>query len=189
MAFHEVPIESLEFNPFKKISKQWMLITAGDEKKSNTMTASWGGLGIMWGKNVATAYIRPNRYTKEFVDQTDRFTLSFLPEEERKALNYCGTVSGRDVEDKWAAAGLHPAAALWLHAVSQDSLRHNALHPVRADDDLRRDRAARRGGAWARVDVGSGGRRCGRAQPDIHYHPLPQSHRHERKPDRVRRRD
>lgn len=48
MAFHEVPIESLEFNPFKKISKQWMLITAGDEKKSNTMTASWGGLGIMW---------------------------------------------------------------------------------------------------------------------------------------------
>ena len=50
MAFHEVPIESLEFNPFKKISKQWMLITAGDEKKSNTMTASWGGLGIMWGK-------------------------------------------------------------------------------------------------------------------------------------------
>lgn len=108
MAFHEVPIESLEFNPFKKISKQWMLITAGDEKKSNTMTASWGGLGIMWGKNVATAYIRPNRYTKEFLDQTDHFTLSFLPEEERKALNYCGTVSGRDVEDKWAAAGLHP---------------------------------------------------------------------------------
>lgn len=62
----------------------------------------------MWGKNVATAYIRPNRYTKEFVDQTDHFTLSFLPEEERKTLNYCGTVSGRDVEDKWAAAGLHP---------------------------------------------------------------------------------
>jgi len=59
MAFHEVPIESLEFNPFKKISKQWMLITAGDEKKSNTMTASWGGLGIMWGKNVATAIHPP----------------------------------------------------------------------------------------------------------------------------------
>ena len=57
MAFHEVPIESLEFNPFKKISKQWMLITAGDEKKSNTMTASWGGLGIMWGKNVATGRV------------------------------------------------------------------------------------------------------------------------------------
>ena len=88
MAFHEVPIESLEFNPFKKISKQWMLITAGDEKKSNTMTASWGGLGIMWGKNVATAYIHLNLHTKRIYDGTDYFTLSFLPEEERKALNY-----------------------------------------------------------------------------------------------------
>ena len=50
MAFKEVAIESLEFNPFTKISKEWMLVTAGDEKKSNTMTASWGGVGIMWGK-------------------------------------------------------------------------------------------------------------------------------------------
>ena len=57
MAFKEVAIESLEFNPFTKISKEWMLVTAGDEKKSNTMTASWGGVGIMWGKNIATAYI------------------------------------------------------------------------------------------------------------------------------------
>ena len=107
MAFHEVPIESLEFNPFKKISKQWMLITAGDEKKSNTMTASWGGLGIMWGKNVATAYIRPNRYTKEFVDVNDTFTISFFDESYRKALNICGSVSGRD-KDKIKEAGLTP---------------------------------------------------------------------------------
>ena len=63
MAFREVSIESLEFNPFTKIGKEWMLITAGDETKSNTMTASWGGLGIMWSKNVATAYVRPQRYT------------------------------------------------------------------------------------------------------------------------------
>ena len=68
MAFKEVAIESLEFNPFTKISKEWMLVTAGDEKKSNTMTASWGGVGIMWGKNIATAYIRPQRYTKKFMD-------------------------------------------------------------------------------------------------------------------------
>lgn len=108
MGFKEVAIESLEFNPFTKISKEWMLITAGDEKKSNTMTASWGGLGIMWGKNVATAYIRPQRYTKEFVDNSDTFTLSFLPEEYRKALSVCGTISGKNVDDKWAEAGLHP---------------------------------------------------------------------------------
>ena len=84
-----------------------MLITAGDEKKSNTMTASWGGLGIMWGKNVATAYIRPNRYTKEFVDREDYFTLAFFGEEHREALNLCGRVSGRD-EDKIKEAGLTP---------------------------------------------------------------------------------
>ena len=108
MAFHEVPIESLEFNPFKKISKQWMLITAGDEKKSNTMTASWGGLGIMWGKNVATAYIRPNRYTKEFVDAASHLSLTFFDESYRKQLSYLGRVSGRD-EDKIKNAELHVA--------------------------------------------------------------------------------
>ena len=108
MAFKEIAVEELQLNPFQKISKQWMLITAGNELESNTMTASWGGLGIMWGKNVATAYIRPQRYTKEFVDNNDTFTLSFLPEEKREALNICGRVSGRDVEDKWAEAGVHP---------------------------------------------------------------------------------
>lgn len=108
MAFRETDIHTLKFNPFDKISKQWMLITAGDRMGSNTMTASWGGVGIMWGKPVATAYIRPQRYTKEFVDQNEYFTLSFLPEEYRKALNVCGSVSGRDVEDKWQEAGLHP---------------------------------------------------------------------------------
>lgn len=110
MGFREIKIEELSLNPFQKISKQWMLITAGDEKKSNTMTASWGGLGIMWGKNVATAYIRPQRYTKEFVDREELLTLSFLPEDKRKALNICGSISGREVEDKWKLAGLTPYA-------------------------------------------------------------------------------
>lgn len=108
MEFKEVAIDSLQFNPFTKISKEWMLVTAGDEKKSNTMTASWGGVGIMWGKNVVTAYIRPQRYTKEFMDENEFFTISFLPEEYRKALNVCGSVSGKNVEDKWKEAGLTP---------------------------------------------------------------------------------
>lgn len=108
MAFKEVSIDSLQFNPFTKISKEWMLVTAGDEKRSNTMTASWGGVGIMWGKNVVTAYIRPQRYTKEFMDENELFTISFLPEEYRKALNVCGSVSGKNVEDKWKEAGLTP---------------------------------------------------------------------------------
>lgn len=108
MGFQEVGIETLEMNPFQKIGKQWMLITAGDEQKCNTMTASWGGVGIMWGKNIVSAYIRPQRYTKEFVDQNEMFTISFLSEEYRKALNICGSVSGREAEDKWEKAGLNP---------------------------------------------------------------------------------
>ena len=122
MAFKEIKIEELSLNPFTKISKEWMLITAGDEVKSNTMTASWGGLGIMWSKNVATAYIRPQRYTKEFVDNSDTFTLSFLPEEYRKALSVCGTVSGKDVEDKWKEAGLNPYYVDGTTAVEEASL-------------------------------------------------------------------
>ena len=97
MKFKETDISTLKFNPFDKISRQWMLVTAGDNDSSNTMTASWGGVGIMWGKPVATVYIRPQRYTKEFIDQNEYFTLSFLSEEYRKALNVCGSVSGRNV--------------------------------------------------------------------------------------------
>lgn len=107
MSFREVKPEDLQMNPFSKIGKEWMLITAGTEDKINTMTASWGGLGVFWGKNVATVYIRPQRYTKEFVDANETFTISFLPEEYRKALNLCGSVSGRD-RDKIAEAGLTP---------------------------------------------------------------------------------
>ena len=77
MGFKEVSAEELQFNPFTKIGKEWMLVTAGDEEKHNTMTASWGGMGIMWGKNVVSVYIRPQRYTKEFVDANELFTLSF----------------------------------------------------------------------------------------------------------------
>ncbi len=108
MAFKEIPLAELDFDPFTRIGKQWMIITAGDEDKSNLMTASWGGAGVMWFKNVVTVYLRPQRYTKEFVDANDTFTVSFLPEEYREALNICGSVSGRDVDDKWKEAGLTP---------------------------------------------------------------------------------
>lgn len=96
--------KSIVTNPFQAIGTQWMLVTAGTKEACNTMTASWGGVGIMWGKPVATAYIRPQRYTKTFLDREDCFTLSFLPEQYRKELSYCGTVSGRD-EDKIAHCG------------------------------------------------------------------------------------
>lgn len=97
--------EELQKNPFTMIGKEWLLITAEKEGKVNTMTASWGGVGIMWGKPVAYIFIRPQRYTKEFVDAADTLSLSVLDEEYRKTLSYLGTVSGRD-EDKIAKSGL-----------------------------------------------------------------------------------
>ncbi len=103
----EVEISSLEFNPFEKIGKEWMLITAGKSGSYNTMTASWGGMGVLWGKNVTFAFIRPQRYTLEFVDREEYYTLSFFPKEYKPALAYCGAHSGRDV-DKEQETGLTP---------------------------------------------------------------------------------
>ncbi len=107
MSFKEIDIKDLSFSPFEKIGKQWMLITAGNEESFNTMTASWGGLGVMWNKNVAFTFIRPSRYTYEFCEREEYFTLTFFPEEYRKALSFCGTKSGRDF-DKCKETGLTP---------------------------------------------------------------------------------
>ena len=78
MSFQEIKPEELKINPFEMIGAEWMLITAGDEQAHNTMTAAWGGLGYIWNKNVATIYVRPQRYTKEFIDRNETFTLSFF---------------------------------------------------------------------------------------------------------------
>ena len=76
-----------------------MLVTAENDNKVNTMTASWGGLGVMWGKDVAYTVIRPQRYTKEFIDTNTHFSLSFYDKAYKDKLSYLGTVSGRN-EDK-----------------------------------------------------------------------------------------
>ena len=106
--FQPIPINSVEFNPFEKIGKDWALISAGTKQNYNTMTVSWGGLGVLWGKNVVNIYISDSRYTKEFLDKGEFFTVSFLSEDYRDALNYCGSHSGRDV-DKFKEANLTPA--------------------------------------------------------------------------------
>ena len=108
--FREISPSDLKdtgFNPYQKIDKEWFLVTAGDENGWNTMTASWGFAGIMWGKQTFTTVIRPQRYTKEFLDKADTFTISFFDESERKALSFCGSHSGRDC-DKAAETGLVP---------------------------------------------------------------------------------
>ena len=105
--FREIPIETMNFNPFTKIGGEWMLLTAGDEKKYNTMTASWGGVGIMWNKNVVFTFFRPQRYTLEFVEHSEFFTVSFFDPDYKEALTFCGSHSGRDV-DKAKETGLTP---------------------------------------------------------------------------------
>jgi len=97
--FNEIKPELFEQSPFKLIGKDWMLITAEKDGKVNTMTASWGGFGVMWAKNVVYIVIRPQRYTKEFVDNSDTFSLTFLDNSFKTTLSYLGTKSGRD-EDK-----------------------------------------------------------------------------------------
>jgi flavin reductase (DIM6/NTAB) family NADH-FMN oxidoreductase RutF len=97
--FNEIKPEQIGKNPLELIGKDWMLVTAEKDGKVNTMTASWGGLGVMWGKNVAFVVVRPQRYTKEFIDNSDTFSLSFLDNSFKKVLSYLGSVSGRD-EDK-----------------------------------------------------------------------------------------
>lgn len=85
-------------NVFNKIGKEWMLVSASKDGKCNTMTASWGAMGVMWNKNVAFVFVRPQRYTKEFIDSSDYLSLSFFSEDYRKMLNFMGTKSGRDVD-------------------------------------------------------------------------------------------
>lgn len=97
----------LNENIFNAIGKDWMLVTAGSEEKLNTMTISWGGAGILWNKPVAFTFIRPQRYTYEFLENNEYYTMSVYPEEYRAALKLCGTVSGRDV-DKVKETGLTP---------------------------------------------------------------------------------
>ncbi len=92
---------------FEQFDKKWALLTAGDKENYNMMTISWGGLGTLWGKAIATVYVRQSRYTHEFLEANDYFTISFYPEEYKKILAVLGAKSGRDM-DKRKESGLHP---------------------------------------------------------------------------------
>ena len=105
--FIAVTPENLNENTFELIGKDWMLITAGGEGDYNTMTASWGGTGVLWNEPVSFIFIRPQRYTFEFTEKNGLFTLSFFDETYRSALRFCGSKSGRDF-DKAAETGLTP---------------------------------------------------------------------------------
>lgn len=105
--FKTIKANELTDNVFSIIGKDWMLITSGSVDNYNTMTASWGGMGHLWNKNVCFIFVRPSRYTYEFMEKNDNFSLSFFNEEWRNALTICGKKSGRDI-DKAKETGLIP---------------------------------------------------------------------------------
>ena len=107
MAWKEINIRAWKESAVKAISDDWALVTAGSEKAYNMMTVSWGGLGEIWGKDAAFIFIRYSRYTLQFLEENDRFTIAFFGGGYRKALALCGSKSGRDC-DKAQQAGLTP---------------------------------------------------------------------------------
>ena len=88
------PFESKDYPIFDMFSRQWALATAGDPSRYNACTISWGSLGTLWGRSIATVYINPDRYTWDFIKDSDTFTVSFFPPTCHEALNYLGTPAG-----------------------------------------------------------------------------------------------
>lgn len=112
MAPQAIPFERLMVRPCNLWLNQWLLLTAGDfaEGHFNSMTVAWGSLGVMWNKPFVQVVVRPVRYTYQFLERYETFTLCAFPEAYRKALSLLGTKSGRD-GDKIAEAGLTPIAS------------------------------------------------------------------------------
>jgi flavin reductase (DIM6/NTAB) family NADH-FMN oxidoreductase RutF len=105
--FESIRPYDIQDNLFRAIDKEWMLITAGTPDSFNTMTASWGATGILWNKTIAICFVRPQRYTFQFIEKADLYTLSFFGHRYKPILKHCGTTSGRDT-DKIRDTGLVP---------------------------------------------------------------------------------
>ena len=104
--FREINATDIKENVIDMISREWMLITAGNKSGYNMMTASWGFMGEIWGAHSVSVVVRPQRYTMEFIEKNDYFTLSFYGD--NKAVHkVCGSMSGRDV-NKTELAKLTP---------------------------------------------------------------------------------
>lgn len=110
MTFQSIQPSELKDNPFTLYGKDWMLLTTQKENCINTMTISWGAMGIFWRKPIVIVGVRPERYTYEFIESAETFSLTAFDEQYREQLNLCGTKSGRDL-DKLAACSFTTATA------------------------------------------------------------------------------
>ncbi len=137
--YKQISPDKIPGNIIKMLNEDWMLITAGTDAGFNMMTASWGGLGVLYGKPTATCFINPTRYTYQLMEANDTYTLTFYTEAYREALQYCGSNSGRD-KDKVKGSGLTPVTTpsgskafseAWLiiecRKLVGQSLSHDAL--------------------------------------------------------------
>ena len=125
-------------NVFKLLDKDWMLVTAGNLDDFNTMTASWGHMGILWNLPIAIAYIRPQRYTYGFANRYEDYTLSFFTEAYRSVLQFCGTRSGREC-DKVAETGLTPIQTERGNVVYQEARLVMECRKIYEDDLKKRN--------------------------------------------------
>lgn len=105
MAFREISVNDLQVNPVTLFSDGWALLTAGNKASFNSMTVSWGAIGEIWGKHSLFVFVRPQRYTDEFMQKSELFTVSCFGGTHRKELGVFGRKSGRDC-DKYAETGL-----------------------------------------------------------------------------------
>ncbi|MBE6877341.1 MAG: flavin reductase family protein [Ruminococcus sp.] len=121
MAFIRKNIEELQMNPVNMIGKEWFLLTSGTPEDYNTMTCSWGGIGVIWNAPSLTAYVRTTRHTFGYLEKNNTFTVSVFPEEYRKALAFCGSHSGRDC-NKAKETGLTPVSLDGVPAFAEAKL-------------------------------------------------------------------
>ena len=105
--FQTIAPSEMQENIFKLIGKDTFLLTAGQPGDFNTMTCAWGGMGIAWGRDVATVFVRHSRHTYTYIEREPYFSLAWFNEDYRSALQICGHKSGRDT-DKVAETGLIP---------------------------------------------------------------------------------
>ncbi len=132
----EINIRELKDNFVKMINDDWALLTAGTIADFNTMTISWGGIGELWNKDVCFIFVRPQRYTYEFLEKNDYFSLSFFAGEYKKELGICGSKSGRDI-DKMSETGFTPIDM--ENAVGYEQAKVNVVLKKLAYQDMKPD--------------------------------------------------
>ena len=102
---NQCSIKDIVIDEFKN---KFALVTARKKDGSfNMCTVAWGSIGELWSKDVVTVYVKENRYTYEFLQEDDYFTVTFFTPDQRDVLKICGTKSGRDI-DKVKQCNLKP---------------------------------------------------------------------------------